>query len=120
MRTNSKTDRRAKGCDSAPRLVLHLPLTFEWFDLTERGEKSVEYRVMIPRWEKQIWERRDEITHVRFRRGFTQLTIEYPVEKIDVGPCPIPGWNDQYYRIHFKQNDEVRGASPHRNNNSEG
>jgi hypothetical protein len=32
----------------------------------------------------------------------------YKVEKIDVGSCPIDGWDDQYYRIHFKQNAKDR------------
>jgi hypothetical protein len=27
----------------------------------------------------------------------------FDVEKIDIGDCPIEGWDDQYYRIHFKE-----------------
>lgn len=91
-------------------LVLHLPLTHHWYDLTERGEKCVEYRVMIPRWEKQIWQKRDQITHVRFSRGYTSRTITRQVERIDIGPCPIPGWAGEYYRIHFLQNTQVTDA----------
>lgn len=88
-------------------LVLHLPLTHHWYDETERGTKCIEYRVMIPRWEKQIWQKRDQITHVRFSRGYTSRTITRQVERIDIGPCPIPGWAGEYYRIHFLQNDQA-------------
>lgn len=89
------------GCGA---LVLHLPLTHHWYDETEHGAKCIEYRVMIPRWEKQIWQKRDRITHVRFSRGYTSRTIIFPVKRIDIGPCPIPGWAGEYYRIHFLQN----------------
>jgi hypothetical protein len=91
-------------------LVLHLVLTHHWYDETESGAKCIEYRVMIPRWEKQIWQKRDRITHVRFSRGYTARTIIFPVERIDIGHCPIPGWGGDYYRIHFSQNTL---AEPH-------
>ena len=87
-------------------LVLHLVLTYHWYDETESGRKSVEYRAMTDRWRRQIWDRRDEITHVRFARGYTSTMQTFEVEKIDVGSCPIEGWDDEYYRIHFKQNDQ--------------
>ena len=86
------------------QLVLCLVLSFHWYDETESGRKRVEYRKMSTHWTKLIWGRRHEITHVRFQRGFMHNppTLMFEVEKIDIGPCPIDGWNDQYYRIHFK------------------
>lgn len=87
-------------------LVLHLVLTHHWYDQTESGAKFIEYRAMTDRWRKQIWDRRDRIASVRFARGYTSRTITRPVERIDIGPCPIPGWAGEYYRIHFSQNTE--------------
>jgi hypothetical protein len=80
---------------------LHLVLTFDWFDQTDIGWKRVEYRKMTPRWKKLIWDIRDEIKTVRFARGYTADTREYNVHKIDIGTCPIPSWDGEYYRIHF-------------------
>lgn len=88
-------------------VLLHLVLTYHWYDETAHGSKRVEYRAMTPRWRKLIFDKRDEITHVRFARGYTATMQTYKVEKIDVGSCPIDGWDDQYYRIHFKQNERI-------------
>lgn len=90
------------GCERC--LVLHLVLTYHWYDETESGRKRIEYRKMSDRWRRLIWDRRHEITHVRFARGYTSTMQTFEVEKIDVGSCPIEGWNDEYFRIHFKQN----------------
>jgi len=80
---------------------LHLVLTFDWFDQTDRGWKRVEYRKMTPRWKKLIWDARDEIKTVRFARGYTADAREFYVHKIDIGSCPIAGWTGNFYRIHF-------------------
>ena len=105
--TPELTDQAPSVGIGSDALVLHLPLKHHWYDETERGAKCIEYRVMIPRWEKQIWQKRDRITHVRFSRGYTSRTLLFPVERIDIGPCPIPGWAGEYYRIHFLQNKQV-------------
>lgn len=84
-------------------LSLHLVLRHHWFDKTESGEKLVEYRKITPRWTKLIWDRRDQITHVRFARGYTRTMLGCEVVKIDKGPCPLPDWPGEYYRIHFKR-----------------
>lgn len=86
---------------SAERDTLFLPLTYHWYDLTESGAKTIEYREMTEHWRKQIWERRAHIKTVRFARGYTSRTIDRHVDRIDIGPCPIPGWDGSYYRIHF-------------------
>jgi hypothetical protein len=81
---------------------LNLVLTHHWYDETEAGRKLVEYRKMIPRWTTQIWKRRNQIREVRFLRGFSSRSLTRKVLKIDIGPCPIEGWTDTYYRIHFE------------------
>jgi hypothetical protein len=87
-----------------PSCTLFLVLTYHWFDETERGAKCIEYRAMSHRWKKQIWDRREQITHVKFARGYTSRMLERPVIKIDTGTCPLSGWDDRYYRIHFVPN----------------
>jgi hypothetical protein len=34
-------------------------------------------------------------------RGYTRRSMLCKVDRIDVGPCPIPGWTGEYFRIHF-------------------
>ena len=86
--------------------TLHLVLTHHWFDEILTGRKNVEYRKMSPYWKRLIWEKRHEITHVRFQRGYSKnpKTITFPVFLIHIGECPIDGWNDLYFRIHFGKN----------------
>jgi hypothetical protein len=96
-------------------ITLHLVLTFHWFDETAAGRKPIEYRTMttvpkkgpnkgrrIPsRWMREIWDRRDRITAVRFARGYTSNVLPArAVTLIDIGPCPIPGWSGDFIRIH--------------------
>lgn len=85
-------------------MTLSLVLTYHWFDQIVYGDKRTEYRKMSPHWLKMIWERKDRITHVRFRRGYTKTSIKCPVANIDIGPCPYDGWDDEYYRIYFQVN----------------
>jgi hypothetical protein len=96
-------------------VLLHLVLTYHWYDETAHGSKRIEYREMTPRWRKLIFDKRDEITHVRFARGYTATMQTYEVEKIDVGSCPIDGWNDQYYRIHFSRTQRMSMYERQRN-----
>lgn len=81
--------------------VLHLVLTNYWFNATVYTDKRIEYREMTPHWKRRIWDKRHKITTVRFSRGYTKEVVEYAVDRIDVGPCPIEGWDGEYYRIHF-------------------
>lgn len=107
----SRSQKSGDGPRCIDRLVLHLVLTRHWFDETERGEKSVEYRKMSDQWRRLIWDRRDELTHVRFSRAYSKTTLTFPVERIDIGTCPIPGWDEDYFRIHFLQNDQGEGRA---------
>lgn len=100
----SKTSVKQGKVEQSGSTILKLPLTHHWYDETASGRKRVEYRVMSDHWKKLIWDKREQFTHVRFQRGFQKpiRQIAFEVERIDVGECPIDGWNDQYYRIHFK------------------
>lgn len=81
--------------------IVHLVLTYHWFDEMIADRKTIEYRAMTPHWEKLIWAHRDRITHARFSRGYTATTILRPVLQIDIGPCHYEGWDDDYYRLHL-------------------
>jgi len=82
--------------------LLCLSLTFHWFDQTLTGGKRIEYRAITPRWMGQIYNIREQLKQVRFSRGYTKTTAEYAITLIDLGPCPIPGWDGDYIRIHFE------------------
>jgi len=81
------------------RLVL--VLNYSWYDMIVQGLKTVEYRAIKDFWKERLWARRDLITNVTFLRGFTEIGVCYPVKKIDIGECPYPGWDGDYYRVHF-------------------
>ncbi len=89
-------------------MTLHLVLTHHWYDETASGRKRVEYRSLLDPetrkpsiWYGRIWLKRHMIDRVRFARGYTPTTQTFAVTKIDIGPCPIPGWSGDFYRIHF-------------------
>jgi hypothetical protein len=97
-------NRNMKGFDMEKQdITLCLVLTQHWYDETESGAKTTEYRTMSLHWRRLIWERRDQITHVRFQRAFGKNApkMTFKVSKIDAGFCPIDGWDGVYYRIHF-------------------
>lgn len=83
------------------KAVVHLVLTHHWFDEIKSGRKRVEYRKMSPHWKRLIWDRRKQITHVRFARGYSSETMTFQVDKISQGRCPYDGWDDVYYTISF-------------------
>lgn len=85
--------------NSVHPLVVHLVLTYHWFDEMVNLRKHVEYRAMTPHWKRLIWDRRNEIAAARFSRGYTAETILRPVIGIDVGPCPYDGWTGDFYRM---------------------
>jgi hypothetical protein len=87
--------------------VLHLMLHGKWFDTTFYDGKRVEYRQIKPHWTKQIWEKRDTLKTVVLHRGYTNNVIRATITKIDIGPCPYPGWEGDYYRIWFALAGEI-------------
>jgi len=82
-------------------IVLHLVLTYKWFDLMVGSNKDVEYRACTPHWRRLIWDRRRRITHCRFSRGYTSRTILRPVLAVACGGCSYDGWDGRYYRLYL-------------------
>lgn len=97
-RNGSKSQREKTPCCAMPP-SLFLVLTYEWFDLMLAGKKDIEYREATAFWRRRIWERREELTHVTFARGYTQTRITRTILSIDIGTCPIEGWSGRHYRI---------------------
>ena len=87
--------------------TLHLMLHGKWFDMTLHGDKRVEYRQITPNWTKRIWEKRDTLKILVLHRGYTANVIRATITKIDIGPCPYPGWDGDYYRVHFAQAGDI-------------
>ena len=83
--------------------ILHLVLTYHWYDETIYNNKRIEYRKKSSHWIKNIWNKRSAYTHVRFSRGYTSKTALYRITEIDKGKCFIKGWKDEYIRIHFEE-----------------
>ena len=80
--------------------TIHFVLQRHWFEEIESGRKTVEYREITPYWTARLT--RPDITHAAFSRGYIKRhRITRPVLKIDIGPCPYPGWTGDFYRIHL-------------------
>jgi len=102
--------------NSVDRLVVHFVLTYHWFDEMTAGRKDTEFRAMTTHWRRLVWDRRCQITHAVFSRGYTATRITRPVSCVDIGPCPYDGWAGNYYRIHLgpvmhNTESEPRGLS---------
>lgn len=92
--------------------TLHLPLTFEWYDMIESGRKKVDYRDIKDFWTSRLLiEPEDggpikprEYKTVVFHRGYTKRQMEWTVDKIDIGKGDARlGADPLYpqYRIHI-------------------
>jgi hypothetical protein len=92
---------------AAQPVVLHLMLHGKWFDAIRYGDKRVEYRQIKSRWTKQIWDKRDRLNILVLHRGYTANVIRATITCIDIGPCPYPGWDGDYYRVHFALAGEI-------------
>lgn len=58
--------------------MLDLVLTYQWFDMIDRGEKREEYRRICDYWTKRLAGK--HYTHIRFRRGYTGRTAIFRYE----------------------------------------
>lgn len=80
--------------------ILDLPLKAKWYEMIESGEKTEEYRRIIPHWCKRILDfvfptfsyrngyqscNVKGYTHVRFRYGYTRRTMLFEIEDIRIG-----------------------------------
>jgi hypothetical protein len=87
-----------------PDLVL--PLKRLWFAKIWNGEKRTEYRAVKPYWTQRIgkWISDDTPRFIMFQIGYMKDGPRLLVQtgKIDVGPCPYPGWSGDFYRLNFE------------------
>lgn len=87
-----------------PNLVL--PLKRGWFAKIWNGEKRTEYRAVKPYWTKRIgaWVDDNAPRFILFRIGYARNTLAMLAQTcgVDIGPCPYPGWDGEYYRIRFE------------------
>lgn len=78
----------------------------KWFAKIWNGEKQIEYRAVSPRYKRLAdWVGKDRARGVfmMFYIGMmpTGPRMLVQVSKIDIGKCPIPSFDGDYYRIHF-------------------
>lgn len=87
-------------------IILDLPLKRKWYEMIETGIKTEEYREVKPYWIKRLcahsdklWQCADcdgvlmcslcfspkNLTHVRFRYGYTKRTMLHEIESISIG-----------------------------------
>lgn len=59
---------------------LDLVLKGHWYDLIANGKKRVEYREIKPYWTRRLFSH--PFTHVRLRRGYTNESMLFEIEKI--------------------------------------
>ena len=78
----------------------------KWFAKIWNGEKTIEYRAVSPRYRRLadwVGKGRSRGVFMMFYIGMmsTGPRLLVQVSKIDVGKCPIEGFDGDYYRIHF-------------------
>lgn len=79
--------------------MLTFNLKKEWYEKIIAGEKRVEYRRVSPYWAARLDPLKS--SQVRFQLGYGGPTADAIVEHIEIGPCPYPGWEGDYYQVHF-------------------
>lgn len=75
--------------------TLDLVLMGKWYDMIESGVKTEEYRENKPYWRNRLlWKQYEygipkyqykPYTHVRFRRGYTSISMLYEIKEITIG-----------------------------------
>lgn len=82
--------------------ILHLHLCFKWYDMIEAGIKTEEYRRKCPYWDKRLT---DDLTHVRFYRGYTKKSMLWEIKWIQSYAQGNPEWGakpgEEYNVIHL-------------------
>jgi hypothetical protein len=88
------------SANAANALVVHFVLKRHWHAEMLAGRKDIEYRAVTPYWTARLMRR--PIRWARFSRGYNAHgAFIRPVIKIDIGPCPYPGWTGDFYRVHL-------------------
>ena len=75
-----------------------------WFAKIWNGEKTVEYRAVKPKYAKLSKWVGDTpgvffVFYIGMMASGPRLLVQ--VKKIDIGKCPLEGFDGDYYRIHF-------------------
>lgn len=100
MTTTDSTTTQERDPDTVPELVVHFVLKRHWHAEMLAGRKDIEYRAVTPYWTARLTLR--PVTHAAFSRGYTvRGRFVRTVTKIDIGPCPYPGWTGDFYRVHL-------------------
>ena len=76
-----------------------------WFAKIWNGEKVVEYRKVTPKYKRLAdWVGNDRPRFMMFYIGMmpTGPRLLVQVSKIEIGPCPIKGFDGDHYIIHFE------------------
>ena len=87
---------------------LFLPLTRKWFAKIWNGEKRTEYREVKPYWKErrnlESWVGDNRQRFIMFMIGYAKTgpRMLAQTKGVDIGQCPYPGWNGDYYRIRFE------------------
>ena len=105
---------------------IDLVLTRHWYDEIRAGRKDVEYRAVTPFWARRLGfdytTRNGKIEvsprckvftksapvkfYAWFRRGYVSApALVLRIVGIDIGPCPITGWNGLYFRIRLDREE---------------
>lgn len=77
----------------------------KWFAKIWNGEKNVEYRSVSPKYKRLAdWVGNAKGVFMMFYIGMmaTGPRMLVQVSRIDIGKCPIEGFDGDYYRIHFE------------------
>lgn len=76
----------------------------KWFAKIWNGKKTVEYRTVTPKYKRlATWIGKPRGVFMMFYIGMmkTGPRMLVQVSKIDIGKCPLKGFDGDYYRIHF-------------------
>lgn len=69
-------------CDCRPERNLDLVLKAEWYDKISSGAKTSEYREIKPYWQKRFSQWDYKYTTVTFRRGYTNISMQFNIISI--------------------------------------
>lgn len=78
--------------------TLDLVLMHKWFDMIASGEKTEEYREIKPLYTNRF--ARYTYDEVRFRRGYTNITITRKIKRIRKG-IGNPKWGAPAYPVYI-------------------
>lgn len=78
--------------------IATLELNDFWFEEIASGRKNIDYRMITGAAIAALFGG-DPATHAEFYSG--EKRVVRKIEKIDIGPCPYPGWFGLTYQIYL-------------------